>query len=170
MKERGVFAQEKLNAMFNLIHETDGKAKGDDVIRAGEIALHKAIQRVGDNSEIRFTDYAKHLRIVKNVRDSTPDEDVYDGIDKWILFQPEFGLPELPVQIKSSGKDVSLFMNGDPKKGILPDPNYTKAKGIMVVVYCGTSIEKIDLKRQLNCESRRIKRLLNNNQEQNSLK
>ena len=160
MGERDYYKESKLQAIFKLIHDTEGKAKAEEVDRAGKNAVKKAMDEIGEESENRFTIFAERMAMVEHVRESSAEEDIYGGIDKWILFKPELKLPELPVQIKSSYRQTILFMYGDQKKGILPDPSFSKLHGMMMVMNCGPSVEEGYFKRQIRSEIQRIKQTL----------
>ena len=167
MKERNnrdIFGRARREACLDLIHATDGMASNADLEQAARIAQQKVIEKVGNGSEKRFVYYALHSGMVKSVR--IPDSiegalgDVYDKIDGWVTLNPEFGLPELPYQVKSSRRDAKLFKEGDPNTKIKPDSGFTRLHGLMIVINSGPSVKQAGFRRQLEEEIQRIKPIL----------
>ena len=163
-RDRDVFGRARseavLDAIHNSINET-GKTPSTDVLdQVGRKAVNKKIEEIGEESEGRFVAYARLTDIVKSVRNSKPLDDVYRGIDKWIQLRDAEGLPELPVQVKSSYKDARLYKQGNPNTGEKPDPAFTHLHGIEIVVNCGRAVNLKAFKKQLRMEVRRVKLML----------
>lgn len=163
MEHKDVFGQARLEAILKANHETGGMAPAEVLDQAARKAELTAIEKMGEESEDRFSVYARRLPIVKSVRNSTPEEDVYRGIDKWILFTGDQGLPEMPVQIKSSYHDAKRYKYGDPNTGKRPDPCFTRLHEIEIVLNCGRSVKPGAFKKQLHEEMRRIRLTLKGN-------
>lgn len=147
MGEKGdLFGRARLDAMLEAIGK--GKKSTEELYEAARMAENNAIQAVGEKSERRFNAYARHLKIVKSVREGSPADDL-NGIDKWITLSDIYKLPELPVQVKSSFKDVRKFKKDDRR--------FLNRRMIEIVVNCGPSVKPRVLKNQLLSEIRRIK-------------
>ncbi len=134
------------------IFEAIGKGVSDptELKRIGERAKIEAIERVGIESEERYVEYMRKYRRIK-VRDATPYEDVYDGIDKWETYDKSLKLPDLPVQIKSGWTDSEEFRK---------DPRYKKRFGIFLVFNVGPSVTQNDFDKQHERELARIAGIL----------
>jgi prophage maintenance system killer protein len=128
-----------------------GKTDYDELTQAAKTAETEAIQAMGFASELRFDKYLAYAKSIKNVRDASCYEDAFEAIDKWLEYENSRDLPELPVQIKSSFKDVREFRK---------NTKYKQRNGIEIVVNCGPSIKYKGLMRQLLSEKRRIRNLL----------
>ena len=163
MENRDVFGQARLEAILIANHEAEGMAPAEILDQVARKAELKAIEDMGEESENRFSVYARRLPIVKSVRNPTPEEDVYRGIDKWILFTENQGLPELPVQVKSSYHDAKRYKYGDPNTGRRPDPCFTRLHGMQIVLNCGRSVKPGTFRKQLHEEMRRIRLTLKGN-------
>jgi hypothetical protein len=162
-RDRDVFGKARREAILDKIHETGGAATADVLDQAARTAENRAIEKMGEESEKRFVAYARQTDIVKSVRNANPLEDVYRGIDKWISLRDDQGLPELPVQVKSSYGDRKVYMYGDPETGQKPDPAFRRLHGMEIVVNCGRAVKLKDFKKQLHEETRRIKLMLKGN-------
>jgi hypothetical protein len=158
MKEKskygGVIGFERRIALLEAIHNTEGTASSEQLEQAAKKAELKSIEKVGDNSEKRFFKYVSRLEGVFFVQTAHPHEDVYKAVDMWIRFKKSENLPDLPVQVKSSFKDVDAFRE---------NPNYVKRHGIEIVINCGPKISDEDFKHQFNNEIRRIRASLKDN-------
>lgn len=159
MENRDVFGKARQEAIFDEIHKTEGTATTEVLDLVARKAELKAIENMGEESEGRFIAYARRTDIVKTVRNASPQEDVFRKIDKWITLNEE-GLPELPVQVKSSYRDVRLFKYGNPETGRRPDLGFTKLHGIEIVLNCGRSVKLRTFKKQLHEEIRRVRLML----------
>jgi hypothetical protein len=157
MENRDVFGRARQEAMLDAIRETGGTATAEILDKAAKKAQSDAIEKMGEESERRFNAFARKTDCVKYVRNSSPLEDVYRGIDKWMQLREDQGLPELPVQVKSSYKDVRLYKYGDPNMCTKPDPAFTHLHGIEIVLNCGRSVNLKAFKKQLHEETRRVK-------------
>lgn len=151
MKERakhgGIFGRDRREAILDTIRDTDGAASSDQLEQAAKKAVSKSIEKVGDESEKKFLKYVKGINNIFFVQNAHPTDDVYKGVDMWIRFKKEETLPDLPVQVKSSFKDVDTFRD---------NPNYIKRKGMEIVINCGPKITEENFKQQFNNEIRRI--------------
>jgi hypothetical protein len=162
-RDRDVFGRARRDAILDKIHETGGTATSDVLDEAARIAQNRAIEKMGEESERRFVAYARQTDTVKSVRNASPEDDVYRGIDKWITLREDLGLPELPVQVKSSFHDARLYKQGDANTGRGPDPAFTRLHGMEIVLNCGRSVKLKFFKKQLHEETRRIKLMLKGN-------
>lgn len=154
------------NQINGIRREAVHKAIGNGIINDGLLTIiaNKAERNftdgVGKKSEERFDKFANKIKFVKSVSNAPLLEDLFLGIDKWITFDESFKLPQLPVQVKSSRDGVDLFKYGDIEKDIEPNPTFTRMKGLMLVINSGPSMTLKMFKRQLLCEAKRIKNLL----------
>ena len=166
-RDRDVFGRARTDAVLDAIHDSiseTGKTPPTDVLdQVGRKAVNKKIEEIGEESERRFVAYARLTDTVKSVRKSKPLDDVYRGIDKWIQLRDTEELPELPVQVKSSYKDVRLYKQGNPNTGEKPDPAFTHLHGIEIVINCGRAVSLKAFKKQLREEVRRVKLTLKGN-------
>ena len=163
-RHRDIFGQARVEARLDMLSDAKDKPiqpTTQELDAAAKLAEQSAIEQVGEDSEKRFSAYAKHLEIVKSVRNANPLDDVYRGIDKWILFREDQGLPELPVQVKSSYRDARLYKHGDPNTGRKPDPCFTRLHETEIVINCGRAVKPKAFRRQMMDEVRRIKLALN---------
>ena len=157
MENKDIFGQARQEAIFNTIHESGGTATAEVIDKAARKAESEAIIKIGEESEEKFDTFAKLTDIIKSGTDSSSYEDVYRGIDKWVLLREDQELPGLPVQVKSSYRDCRLYKYGDPNKGIKPDPAFIRLHGIEIVLNCGPSVKPKAFRKQLHEEIRRIK-------------
>jgi hypothetical protein len=152
MKDRvrytDIFGYERRNALLDAIHATDGTASFDQLKQVVRKAEMKSIEKVGEDSEKKFLKYASHLDNIFFVQNAHPQEDVYKGVDMWIRFKKGEGLPDLPVQVKSSFKDVDAFRENS---------NYLKRKCLEIVINCGPKVTEENFKIQFRGEIKRIK-------------
>jgi hypothetical protein len=162
-KDRDVFGRARQEAVLDKIHETAGTASAQVLDQVARKAEGRAIEKMGEESERRFVAYAKRTDIVKFVRNASPQDDVFRGIDKWVTLSEDLELPELPVQVKSSFRDVRLYKYGDPNTGRKPDPAFTHLNGIEIVLNCGRAVNPKNFKKQLHEEIRRIRLTLKGN-------
>lgn len=167
MENRDAFGQARRDAVLNAIHESiseTGKSPSTDVLdRVARKAEGKVIERIGNQSEKRFVEFASKSLIVKSVVNANPLNDVYDAIDKWTLFIDGFNLPPIPVQIKSSPRGVDVFKYGDPSQNKRPNASFQKLHGLMMVLNCGPSVKNPDLfDKQLRREIGRIVQIMDN--------
>ncbi|KKS95451.1 MAG: hypothetical protein UV71_C0007G0022 [Microgenomates group bacterium GW2011_GWC1_43_13] len=146
MKERGAFEKARIDGILNALSE--GKTGYDELSEAGKTSESRAIEDIGLESERRFTRYARQVDFIECVQDAVPYEDAYEGVDKWLRFKPYKKLPDLPVQVKSSFRDVNLFRK---------NPKYKNRGGMEIVINCGPSINYGIFLRQLTLEVNRIK-------------
>jgi len=151
-KERhNAFSNARMNAVFDSIRQ--GNSSPDELIKAAREAELDKIVEIRMKSEKRFKYYAKRLKAIKSFREADPLDDVYEGIDFWVSLDEKFNLPELPVQIKSSFKDVTAFKQGVP---------FERPKGIEIVTNTGPSTKFKGFNRQIFEEISRIKEILEN--------
>ena len=152
MKERvrpnDIFGYERREAMLDEIHATEGTASSDQLELAAKKAESKSIEEIGDKSEKKFLKYAGRIDIIFAVQNAHPQEDAYKAVDMWIRFKKDEELPDLPVQVKSSFKDVDDFRENF---------NYLKRRGIEIVINCGPKISEENFYQQFMGEIRRIK-------------
>jgi hypothetical protein len=150
-KERDAFARARLDAMLSA--HAAGLTSNEDLENAAYEAEKRQIERVGVKSERRFDRFCRESEmLVVRVRKGTPLEDVYDATDRWIVLAERYGLPELPVQIKSSFRGVREFKKNNN--------GYSKLAGLVIVVNSGPSISLGNLRTQINDEAKRIQHLL----------
>lgn len=130
----------------------DGENDPVVLARVGEDAKRAEMFRIGRESEERFGMYVKSQRHFRYVLDGTHEEDIVHQVDKWLGMEPGSKLPdELPVQIKSSWKDVNAFKLSS---------KFRQRKGIFFVFNCGPSITQQDFDKQFKAESDRIRTIL----------
>ena len=154
MKE-GNIRQVRIDAMLQA--HSEGLISSFALEQAADSAVRRLNQKVGLNSEIRFDIFVSQIRMVKTVRYASSWDDAHKSVDRWVTFKDEFGLPELPVQIKSSNNGVSFFKFGDPERNIKPNREFQKRNGEIIVVNCGYNVTQRDLIRQLQSEMKRVK-------------
>ena len=161
MKEKrnfDLFAQRRLDAMISA--HSRGLTSSEELVEAARMAEQRAIEEIGAATENRFLTFSKMVKSIKEVRNGTPQEDVYRGIDKWVIFKRHLNLLALPVQIKSSDKDVRKYKYGDPQKNTGPNPGFIKLQGVLMVINCGPSVKPEYFKKQIYLETRRIRNIL----------
>lgn len=154
MREKGPHENERLNAYFDLIRSTDGKATNEELELAAKRSENVYIQKIGDRSEKKFMEFAKRVDNVKSVFISSYEDDVFNSIDMWVKFNDSLGLPNLPVQVKSSIRGVRDFRN---------ENKYIKIKGLEIVINCGPSVTLANFNQQMREEVARIKNSLQSN-------
>jgi len=150
MKEKDPFKKARLDGILSALSE--GKCGYDELKEAGRAAEHEAIEDIGEASEQRFFKFSGHVSFIKNVREATVYEDAYEAIDAWLEFQDCEKLPELPVQIKSSFKDVCEFKRNGKFKA---------RNEMQIVINCGPSIAYNGYMTQLKREIGRVRSLIN---------
>jgi len=151
MKEKDAFGKARLDGILNAL--SAGETGNDELREAGRRSELRAIEETGLASEKKFTRYAGNVDFIECVQDAVPYEDVYDGIDKWLRFKEYKKLPDIPVQVKSSFKDVRLFRES---------PKYRQLRGMEIVINCGPSITYEKFLMQLSDEVERIEVSLKN--------
>ncbi|MCX6704829.1 MAG: hypothetical protein NT162_00620 [Candidatus Woesebacteria bacterium] len=153
---RDVFRESREREMLRVLSETGGLATAEQMEEARRRGNTKAIERVGNRSEKAFDEFAFRSCIIKSVINPGPLSDVYDAIDRWILFVDGFNLPPLPVQIKSSQRGVQEFKQGNPNQNIRPNYSFKKLHGLILVLNCGPSSNLDIFDKQLRVEAGRI--------------
>lgn len=140
----------RLNAMLDAY--SAGKTSTQELDNAAKIGMHKLAAKIGFDSEKRFTEFALKSEKIKSVRKSSINDDTYKGIDKWISFDEKLNLPTLPVQVKSSEFGVEEFRK---------TKQYKNMNEKIIVINCGPKVSKKKFYKQLNSETGRIRKLLN---------
>jgi len=156
MRENSPHESERLNAYFDLIRATDGKATNQELEKAVRKAETIFVQKIGDRSEKKFMEFAKRIGDIKSVFKPSCEDDVFNGIDMWLKFNDTLGLPNLPVQVKSSDRDVNMFKT---------KRHYIKHAGMEIVINCGPTVSLKMFRNQLTKEVSRIKNALISNPE-----
>lgn len=134
-----------LTAYSNGVRDPDG------LIEAAQNKQREIGITIGIRSENRFDRLALQMPIVKSVRNASPINDAYDGIDKWVEFTPNVNLPPLPVQVKSSDKRVEKYKESR---------EFIALCGMEIVINCGPKISKEEFRKQFNSEVQRIKKII----------
>ena len=154
VRHGGIFSRERREAILDKIHDTEGMASFDELEQAAKKAESKSIEEIGDKSEKKFLKYAGRIDIIFAVQNAHPHEDAYKAVDMWIRFKNIEGLPDLPVQVKSSFKNVDEFRE---------NPNYLKRRGMEIVINCGPKVTEENFNQQFMSEIRRIKASIKTN-------
>lgn len=154
--ERGSFYLKKdryrdarLNAMLDAY--SAGRTSTQELENAAKVIMRKITARIGFDSEKRFTEFALNSEKIKTVRKSSINDDAYKGIDNWVSFDEKLNLPTLPVQIKSSDNGVEEFRK---------TRQYKNLDEKIIVINCGPKVDKKKFYKQLNSETRRIRKIL----------
>lgn len=154
--ERGSFYLKKdryrdarLNAMLDAY--SAGRTSTQELENAAKVIMRKITARIGFDSEKRFTEFALNSEKIKTVRKSSINDDAYKGIDNWVSFDEKLNLPTLPVQIKSSDDGVKEFRK---------TRQYKNLDEKIIVINCGPKVDKKKFYKQLNSETRRIRKIL----------
>lgn len=154
--ERGGFYLKKdryrdarLNAMLDAY--SAGRTSTQELENAAKVIMRKITARIGFDSEKRFTEFALNSEKIKTVRKSSINDDAYKGIDNWVSFDEKLNLPTLPVQIKSSDNGVEEFRK---------TRQYKNLDEKIIVINCGPKVDKKKFYKQLNSETRRIRKIL----------
>lgn len=154
--ERGSFYLKKdryrdarLNAMLDAY--SAGRTSTQELENAAKVIMRKITARIGFDSEKRFTEFALNSEKIKTVRKSSINDDAYKGIDNWVSFDEKLNLPTLPVQIKSSDDGVKEFRK---------TRRYKNLNEKIIVINCGPKVDKKKFYKQLNSETRRIRKIL----------
>ena len=156
MPERGGFYAKKdryrdarLNAMLDAY--SAGRTSTQELENAAKVVMRKITARIGLDSERRFTELALNSEKIKSVRKSSINDDAYKGIDEWVSFDEKLNLPTLPVQIKSSDSAVEEFRK---------TKQYKNLDEKIIVINCGPRVSKKKFYKQLNSETGRIRKIL----------
>lgn len=154
--ERGGFYLKKdryrdarLNAMLDAY--SAGRTSTQEMENAAKVIMRKITARIGFDSEKRFTEFALNSEKIKTVRKSSINDDAYKGIDEWVSFDEKLNLPTLPVQIKSSDDGVKEFRK---------TRQYKNLDEKIIVINCGPKVDKKKFYKQLNSETGRIRKIL----------
>lgn len=116
-----------------------------------ENSIKQKIYQIGRETEDRFVGFIFEHPTISFVRISSHADDIEQGVDFWIKLNPKYGLPLLPVQVKSSRRDVKKFVNNDPK--------YLRAKEGIIVLNCGPSVTRQKLLKKLEAEILRVRQI-----------
>lgn len=150
--------QERMSAtVTRLREEAVKKAREEGVTEQEKLdwaaydAERQFYYKVSRESEQRFRNFSKSHPEIKQIRDSSHEEDVVKGIDDWIEFEDSAHLPDLPVQIKSSFRGVFEF-----KK----DRKFRERKDLIIVLNCGPRITQEGYDAQLASELARVREIL----------
>lgn len=154
--ERGGFYLKKdryrdarLNAMLDAY--SAGRTSTQELEDAAKVVMRKITARIGFDSEKKFTKFALNSEKIKILRKSSINDDAYKGIDNWVSFDEKLNLPTLPVQIKSSDDGVKEFRK---------TRRYKNLNEKIIVINCGPKVDKKKFYKQLNSETRRIRKIL----------
>lgn len=148
--KRTRISEARLNFMLDAY--SAGKTSPQELEAAARGITNRIAARVGKRAEDKFTEFALSLNKVKALRNASINDDVFQGIDKWISFNDELGIPTLPVQIKSSEKGVKEYKKTRQFK------NLNEA---VIVINCSYKVTKDYFGKQLESETRRILKILN---------
>ena len=156
-----MFRESRETEMLNTLTETQGLATPNQIDDASRRGNNKAIERVGNKSEKNFGYYASRSHVIREAINPNPIDDAKVAIDQWVLLKDVLHLPPLPVQIKSSPKDVNLFKYGE--NGTKPHRAFTKLNGLMIVINCGPSSDIKSFDQDLKSEIQRIRSIIHEN-------
>ena len=126
-----------------------------DLEKIRDNSIKERIYQIGRDTEERFVNYVFEHHSISFVRTSSHADDIEQGVDFWIKLNPKYRLPLLPVQVKSSRRDVKKFINNDPK--------YSKAREAILVLNCGPSVTKQKLLKELEDEIKRVREIFMTN-------
>lgn len=129
-----------------------GECDADKLEQIGEHARLAEMFRIGRESAARCEEYLKVQPNVLRVRESSYEEDLEEGIDKWADYEEGSHLPpSIAVQVKSSYKDVDAFKLGK---------EFKDREGMIMVLNSGPSVTLAEFTVHYESELGRIKEIL----------
>ncbi|HJX46185.1 MAG TPA: hypothetical protein VJ399_03415 [Patescibacteria group bacterium] len=141
----------RLDAMLEALNK--GVKNPDDILAAADAAQAHFTNRKGWGSEQRFCDYIHVIHVVENTIPSS-NKAQEKGIDFWLKFKENYGLPKIPVQIKSSDERVISFKRSR---------KYMDLNKAIIVLNVGSYISKTRFRRDFSEEFHRVLFLLREN-------
>lgn len=138
-------SEARLNFMLDAY--SAGKTSPQELEEAARGITNRITSKIGKKAEDKFTEFALRSDKIRSLRNASINDDVFQGIDKWVSFNDELGIPTLPVQIKSSEKGVKEYKS---------TRQFEKLNGAVIVINCSYKVTKDYFEKQLESETRRI--------------
>ncbi|OGM08963.1 hypothetical protein A2Z67_00675 [Candidatus Woesebacteria bacterium RBG_13_36_22] len=134
----------RVDAMLEALNK--GIKSSDDLLAAADAAQARFTNRKGWRSEQRFCDYIQTIHTVDGIIPSS-NKAQGKGIDFWLKFKENYGLPKIPVQIKSSAEAVNAFKQCQ---------KYIDLKKAIIVLNVSRYISKGKFRREFSEEFDRV--------------